>query len=438
MDRNRVRKSDLRNGESLAFEDFRIDVAALELTRRGVPTGLAPAPVRALLYLARRSGELVTREELYAHLWPDGEVDVEPALNAYIRQIRRALGAGGGEDRFIRTYPGRGYRFLPPTGARGRPSRDEAAGWLASPMKAASGIAALLVTGGAAVFGAQDSASRVAGEAGLVDLAPPVRMAYLTGTRLLDAAMPARRGAAVEHFRDVTAAQPDFAAAHSGLAESLIWARDYGGAAASARAALALAPDDARAHRALGTALLVTRWEWDRAERHLRRSVQLAPRSEVSRVALAFLLVAAGRDDAAREQLGAAVELAPASPLTTGDLGTLYLWLGDAENALELCERTLDVEPDASWGAACVRRARAALGRGPPPAPADPADATSEFSRAVALAEAGRHEEALDALEASAARRELGFVTLRAMPELRPLHGLPRFEALERRLFAES
>ncbi|HSM36530.1 MAG TPA: hypothetical protein VK837_09065 [Longimicrobiales bacterium] len=69
---------------------------------------------------------------------------------------------------------------------------------------------------------------------------------------------------------------------------------------------------------------------------------------------------------------------------------------------------------------------------------ADPDDATTHYARAIALAEAGRHEDALDALEASAERREMGFVTIMALPQFAPLRSHPRYEALERRLFAGS
>jgi Flp pilus assembly protein TadD len=266
--------------------------------------------------------------------------------------------------------------------------------------------------------------------------APPwVRGAFLRGSLGLGAPVPSGRGPAAPHFRNVTVARPDFAAAHSGLAESLIWANDFDAAAASARTALALDSRDARAHRALGTALLVSDWDWDRAERHLRRSVALSPESEEGRVALAYLLVAAGRADAARAQLDAAAELEPVSPVITGDIGTLYLWIGDAERALELCERTVEIEPSASWGRACARRAAAKLGRGTVPAAADPDDAGTAYGRAIALTERGRYREALDALEASADRREMGFVALRALPAFEPLRSHARFEALERRLF---
>jgi DNA-binding winged helix-turn-helix (wHTH) protein/Flp pilus assembly protein TadD len=424
---------DLSETDRVRFDAFTIDAAALELSRDGEPTGLGPAPVRALLYLARRSRELVTRDELYEHLWPEGGVDEERALNAYVRQIRRALGERGGEDRFIRTYAGRGYRFLRPL--HGAAAAPHDAGWLASPMKAVSGIAALLVTGGAALFGAGGGVGGAGMEAAITDLAPSVRLAFLTGSHLLGATLPSRRGDAAPHFRNVTVARPDFAAAHSGLAESLIWANDFDAAAASARTALALDSRDARAHRALGTALLVSDWDWDGAERHLRRSVALSPESEEGRVALAYLLVAAGRADAARAQLDAAAELEPVSPVITGDIGTLYLWIGDAERALELCERTVEIEPSASWGRACARRAAAKLGRGTVPAAADPDDAGTAYGRAIALTERGRYREALDALEASADRREMGFVALRALPAFEPLRSHARFEALERRLF---
>ncbi len=65
----------------LYFGEFQLDTSVPELRRDGDLVELTPAPGRALVLLARNAGRLVPREELYAHLWPDGGVDVDRALN---------------------------------------------------------------------------------------------------------------------------------------------------------------------------------------------------------------------------------------------------------------------------------------------------------------------------------------------------------------------
>ena len=74
---------------------------------------LARQPALVLRTLLERPGELVTRAELIRAVWHDGvHVDYDQSLNFCIREIRRALGDGAREPRFVETLPKRGYRFL--------------------------------------------------------------------------------------------------------------------------------------------------------------------------------------------------------------------------------------------------------------------------------------------------------------------------------------
>src|SRR5215470_11162926 len=103
----------------LRFGPFEVDPASGELRRGGDPIKLPPQPFKVLELLARRGGEVVTREELRAHVWCDDTVvDFEQGLNFCIRRIREVLGDTADAPRFIETLPRRGYRFvMPVTGA---------------------------------------------------------------------------------------------------------------------------------------------------------------------------------------------------------------------------------------------------------------------------------------------------------------------------------
>jgi Tol biopolymer transport system component len=60
-----------------------------------------------------RSGEVVTRDELVAILWPtETEVDVEHGLNSAVRRLRDALGDSAERPVFVETVPRIGYRFV--------------------------------------------------------------------------------------------------------------------------------------------------------------------------------------------------------------------------------------------------------------------------------------------------------------------------------------
>jgi DNA-binding winged helix-turn-helix (wHTH) protein len=65
------------------------------------------------MVLLERSGELVTRQELMARVWPN--VFVEPVnLTVHMTALRRALRDGRDGNRFIINIRGRGYCFVTP------------------------------------------------------------------------------------------------------------------------------------------------------------------------------------------------------------------------------------------------------------------------------------------------------------------------------------
>jgi DNA-binding winged helix-turn-helix (wHTH) protein/tetratricopeptide (TPR) repeat protein len=101
-----------------AFAAFEFDAGRGELRLKGDPVKLARQPLKVLEVLLRRSGDVVTRDEIREHVWRgDTFVDFEQGLNFCIRQIREALGDSADTPRFIETLPRRGYRFLMPVTA---------------------------------------------------------------------------------------------------------------------------------------------------------------------------------------------------------------------------------------------------------------------------------------------------------------------------------
>jgi DNA-binding winged helix-turn-helix (wHTH) protein len=100
----------------LRFREYLLDPSTGELrSRNGSVVPLEPQPTKVLVELAKRSGSLVTREDLCRATWPDGtHVEFDQGLNYCIRQIRAALGDNARQPEFIETVARRGYRFLPP------------------------------------------------------------------------------------------------------------------------------------------------------------------------------------------------------------------------------------------------------------------------------------------------------------------------------------
>ena len=96
----------------LRFGVFEADPRLGELTKHGKRLPLQEQPFQLLAMLLERPGELVTREELRAKIWPQTIVDFDHGLNKAISKIRDALGDSADNPRFIETVARRGYRFL--------------------------------------------------------------------------------------------------------------------------------------------------------------------------------------------------------------------------------------------------------------------------------------------------------------------------------------
>lgn len=81
--------------------------------KHGRKLKLQGQPIAVLSVLLDRPGELVTREELRKHLWPeDTFVDFEHSLNTHIKKLRQVFDDDAEKPRYIETLPRRGYRFI--------------------------------------------------------------------------------------------------------------------------------------------------------------------------------------------------------------------------------------------------------------------------------------------------------------------------------------
>jgi eukaryotic-like serine/threonine-protein kinase len=70
-------------------------------------------PLQLIELLLQEPGQLVTREQVQRHLWPDGiVVEFEHSVNAAVKRLRTALGDDAENPTFIETIPRRGYRFI--------------------------------------------------------------------------------------------------------------------------------------------------------------------------------------------------------------------------------------------------------------------------------------------------------------------------------------
>jgi TolB-like protein len=106
------------------FEDYVLDSDRRELVRDGESVALEPKVFDLLAYLIRNRERVVSRDELIATVW-EGRVVSESALSTRINAARAALCDNGEQQRFIRTLPRKGLRFV---GAVREEARVEVAG----------------------------------------------------------------------------------------------------------------------------------------------------------------------------------------------------------------------------------------------------------------------------------------------------------------------
>jgi len=104
-----------QNSRLIRFGSFEADLHTRELRKHGLKLKLQEQPFQVLAMLLERPGELVTREEIRAILWPQGTfIDFDHSLNASVRRLREALDDNADTPRFVETLPRRGYRFVAP------------------------------------------------------------------------------------------------------------------------------------------------------------------------------------------------------------------------------------------------------------------------------------------------------------------------------------
>ena len=77
------------------------------------PVQIGARALDLLIVLVERAGELVTKDELFARVWPGLVVD-EGNIRTQVGLLRKALRDGQGSARYLVTVPGRGYRFVAP------------------------------------------------------------------------------------------------------------------------------------------------------------------------------------------------------------------------------------------------------------------------------------------------------------------------------------
>ncbi|MGX5846657.1 winged helix-turn-helix domain-containing protein [Mesorhizobium sp. PL10] len=99
----------------ISFGPFRCLPFQFLLLESDKQVSIGSRSLEILIVLLERPGELITKQELMARVWPN--VFVEPAnLTVNMSALRRTLRDGRDGNRFIINIPGRGYSFVASVG----------------------------------------------------------------------------------------------------------------------------------------------------------------------------------------------------------------------------------------------------------------------------------------------------------------------------------
>src|SRR5215831_1508144 len=101
---------DPMENEEISFGPFWLDLHRRELRRDDQPVQIHRRALGILCALAEAKGQIVSRDELMARLWP-GRVVEEGNLHVHVSALRKSLDEHGEGHNFVVTVPGRGYRL---------------------------------------------------------------------------------------------------------------------------------------------------------------------------------------------------------------------------------------------------------------------------------------------------------------------------------------
>lgn len=97
----------------LCFGSFHIDLKREELFKDRARVRIPSKVYQVLLALLEKPGEVVTREDLRARLWPAGTfVNYDANVNTTVNKLRLALGDGPDSPQYVETIPRQGYCFV--------------------------------------------------------------------------------------------------------------------------------------------------------------------------------------------------------------------------------------------------------------------------------------------------------------------------------------
>jgi len=111
--RARVRRHEDVSNSHLAIGDLTIDVNAHTVTRGGLPLALTPLEFDLLVCLAKKPGQVFTREVLLQEVWGYRHAADTRLVNVHVQRLRAKIEYDPDQPEVVLTVRGVGYKAGP-------------------------------------------------------------------------------------------------------------------------------------------------------------------------------------------------------------------------------------------------------------------------------------------------------------------------------------
>jgi two-component system OmpR family response regulator len=99
-----IRRSANKSTNVIEIGDVKVDTSARNIFLKNKPVEITAREYALVEFLALHRGEVVTRTQLYEHLFDENDTTMSNLLDVHVSNVRKKLGA-----EFIATRRGHGY-----------------------------------------------------------------------------------------------------------------------------------------------------------------------------------------------------------------------------------------------------------------------------------------------------------------------------------------
>lgn len=160
-------------------------------------------------------------------------------------------------------------------------------------------------------------------------------------------------------YHTAIAADPNYSLAYSGIADYYNWLgimgvlppkECYAPAIEAAQRAVDLDPESSEGHAVLGFAVHAGDYDWQLAEKHLKRAIELNPGNAQAHTWYSIVLLTEGRFDEGLELARRSVELDPLTPFNFHNIGWSLYYAGRFDESARQYEKLMRDFPDYVFG----------------------------------------------------------------------------------------